>query len=78
MTTTRPGWNILVTAALYSAGAHGIMTLNDFKSVEGDRRLGVFSLPVLLGVEASQARTTYIDNGFRLNNHYDLALAYLF
>ena len=24
-------------AALYSVGAHGIMTLNDFKSVEGDR-----------------------------------------
>jgi hypothetical protein len=33
---------------------------------------------VLLGVEASQARTSYIENGLRLNNHYDLALAYLF
>ncbi len=33
---------------------------------------------VLLGLEASQARTTYIDTRFRLNNHYDLALAYLF
>jgi hypothetical protein len=33
---------------------------------------------VLLGLEASQARTTYIENGTRLNNHYDLALAYLF
>jgi chlorophyll synthase len=38
-------------AALYSAGAHGIMTLNDFKSVEGDKRMGVGSLPVRLGVE---------------------------
>ena len=37
--------------ALYSVGAHGIMTLNDFKSVEGDRRMGIDSLPVLLGVE---------------------------
>ena len=27
------------------------MTLNDFKSVEGDRRMGIDSLPVLLGVE---------------------------
>ncbi|MFY9655296.1 MAG: UbiA family prenyltransferase, partial [Methylocystis sp.] len=36
---------------LYSFGAHGIMTLNDFKSVEGDRRMGVMSLPVQLGVE---------------------------
>lgn len=33
---------------------------------------------VLAGAEVSQARTTYIDSRFRLNNHYDLALAYLF
>jgi hypothetical protein len=33
---------------------------------------------VLLGAEVSQARTTYIDSKLRLNNHYDLALAYLF
>ena len=33
---------------------------------------------VLLGAEVSQARTTYIDSSLRLNNHYDLALAYLF
>ncbi len=39
----------LLLAALYSAGAHGIMTLNDFKAMEGDRRMGVRSLPVLLG-----------------------------
>ncbi len=42
---------ILLIAALYSAGAHGIMTLNDFKSVEGDRRMGIRSLPVSLGVD---------------------------
>jgi chlorophyll synthase len=53
MANTRPGWQVLIIAALYSAGAHGIMTLNDFKSVEGDRRSGIFSLPVLLGVEAA-------------------------
>jgi len=35
---------------LYSLGAHGIMTLNDFKAVEGDRATGVRSLPVRLGV----------------------------
>ncbi len=38
-----------MVAALYSAGAHGIMTLNDFKSIDGDRQLGVRSLPVMLG-----------------------------
>jgi chlorophyll synthase len=44
-----PDHRILALALLYSAGAHGIMTLNDFKSVEGDRRLGIRSLPVQLG-----------------------------
>ena len=38
-------------------------------------RLGV---NVLASLEASQTRTTYIGSGTRLNNHYDLALAYLF
>jgi chlorophyll synthase len=38
-------------AGLYSLGAHGIMTLNDFKSVDGDRQMGIGSLPVRLGVE---------------------------
>ncbi|HCC58890.1 MAG TPA: hypothetical protein DEQ47_16840 [Solibacterales bacterium] len=33
---------------------------------------------VLASVEASQTRTTYLNIGNRLNNHYDLALAYLF
>jgi chlorophyll synthase len=45
-----PDTRILMLAALYSAGAHGIMTLNDFKSVDGDRQTGVGSLPVRLGV----------------------------
>ena len=48
-----PDWRILLLAGLYSAGAHGIMTLNDFKSVEGDRRMGVRSLPVQLGVRGA-------------------------
>lgn len=48
-----PSWRTLLFAALYSAGAHGIMTLNDFKSIEGDRRTGVLSLPVHLGVRAA-------------------------
>jgi chlorophyll synthase len=43
----------LALALLYSAGAHGIMTLNDFKSMEGDRRSGLGSLPVRLGADAA-------------------------
>jgi hypothetical protein len=33
---------------------------------------------ILAAFEASQTRTDYISSGLRLNNHYDLALAYLF
>lgn len=44
-----PDGRSLALAALYSLGAHGIMTLNDFKSMEGDRRMGIGSLPVRLG-----------------------------
>jgi chlorophyll synthase len=44
--------NPYVIAALlfYSFGAFGIMTLNDFKAVEGDRETGLRSLPVTLGI----------------------------
>lgn len=48
-----PDVRVLLLAALYSLGAHGIMTLNDFKSMAGDKRTGVNSLPVLLGVRAA-------------------------
>jgi len=45
-----PSASVLIVLLLYSAGAHGIMTLNDFKAVEGDRATGLRSLPVTLGV----------------------------
>jgi chlorophyll synthase len=45
-----PEGRIAALALLYSAGAFGIMVLNDFKSIEGDRALGVRTLPVQLGV----------------------------
>jgi chlorophyll synthase len=48
-----PDPRVVLVALLYGAGAHGIMTLNDFKSVEGDRRFGVGSLPVRLGPAAA-------------------------
>lgn len=46
-----PGAHSLLLALLYSIGAHGIMTLNDFKAIEGDQRMGVASLPVQLGAK---------------------------
>jgi chlorophyll synthase len=48
-----PDSRTFALAALYSFGAHGIMTLNDFKSIDGDRRMGIGSLPVRLGAEAA-------------------------
>lgn len=44
-----PRFEVVVVAVLYGLGAHGIMTLNDFKALEGDRETGVNSLPVTLG-----------------------------
>jgi len=48
-----PGFEIVTIALLYAFGAHGIMTLNDFKALEGDRQYGVRSLPVVLGPEVA-------------------------
>ena len=44
-----PRAEVVLVALLYGIGAHGIMTLNDFKALEGDRQTGVNSLPVTLG-----------------------------
>jgi chlorophyll synthase len=51
MAGAMPSTRVFAVAALYSVGAHGIMTLNDFKSIEGDKRCGIGSLPVQLGAE---------------------------
>jgi chlorophyll synthase len=44
-----PSASVILVALIYSLGAHGIMTLNDFKSIEGDRQMGLGSLPAQLG-----------------------------
>jgi len=46
-----PQSQVLILALLYGAGAHGIMTLNDFKAIKGDSVMGIRSLPVLLGAD---------------------------
>jgi chlorophyll synthase len=51
LSAAAPDPRVVAVALLYGLGAHGIMTLNDFKSIEGDKRFGVNSLPVLLGPE---------------------------
>ncbi|MCY4288387.1 MAG: chlorophyll synthase ChlG [Aestuariivita sp.] len=51
MSDDAPSAPIILVAILYGLGAHGIMTLNDFKALEGDRVMQVRSLPVALGPE---------------------------
>ncbi|MCU0635766.1 MAG: UbiA family prenyltransferase, partial [Gemmatimonadaceae bacterium] len=48
-----PPPTVLLVALLYSLGAHGILTLNDFKAIDGDRAMGVRSLPVQLGEQGA-------------------------
>lgn len=38
-----------LVALVYSLGAHGIMTVNDFKSIRGDTLMGIRSIPVQYG-----------------------------
>ncbi len=53
MLAALPGTNVLAVLLLYSVGAFGIMTLNDFKAVDGDAQMGLKSLPVTLGVPSA-------------------------
>src|SRR6056297_3136286 len=60
LTAGAPSWEIVAIALLYGIGAHGIMTLNDFKALEGDRQMGVNSLPVTLGPERAARLACWI------------------
>ena len=53
MLSAFPAWQITALAGLYALGAHGIMTLNDFKAIEGDRQMGIKSLPARFGTAAA-------------------------
>jgi len=55
-----PEGRIFLLAFLYSVAAHGIMTLNDFKAIEGDRQMGVRSLPVQLGVKRAAGTACWV------------------
>lgn len=48
-----PDSRVIALLLLFSAGAHGIMVLNDFKAIEGDRLMGIRSLPATLGPAAA-------------------------
>jgi len=44
---------IMILTLIYSMAGLGIAVVNDFKSVEGDRQLGLKSLPVMFGIGAA-------------------------
>jgi chlorophyll synthase len=44
-------WTTALLTLAYSLAGLGIAVVNDFKSVEGDRALGLRSLPVVFGIE---------------------------
>lgn len=46
-------WTVVVLTLFYSLSGLGIAIVNDFKSVEGDRQLGLNSLPVMFGVSTA-------------------------
>ncbi|XBJ10040.1 hypothetical protein VPH35_014992 [Triticum aestivum] len=46
--------DIVVLTTLYSIAGLGIAIVNDFKSIEGDRTLGLQSLPVAFGMETAK------------------------
>ena len=47
-------WQEVVLTVLYSIAGLGIAIVNDFKSIEGDRALGMNSLPVAFGIEKAK------------------------
>lgn len=46
-------WTIVVLTLFYSLAGLGIAVVNDFKSVEGDEKLGLKSIPVMFGIKTA-------------------------
>lgn len=57
---------IIVLTLMYSIAGLGIAIVNDFKSIEGDRELGLKSLPVVFGVEKAKYITVGTIDTFQL------------
>eukprot|EP00184_Porphyridium_aerugineum_P006359 CAMPEP_0184707212 /NCGR_PEP_ID=MMETSP0313-20130426/37155_1 /TAXON_ID=2792 /ORGANISM="Porphyridium aerugineum, Strain SAG 1380-2" /LENGTH=374 /DNA_ID=CAMNT_0027168787 /DNA_START=2108 /DNA_END=3232 /DNA_ORIENTATION=- len=47
-------WKVMVLTMFYSLAGLGIAIVNDFKSIEGDRKMGLKSLPVEFGVDTAK------------------------
>lgn len=47
-------WKTMVLTLFYSLAGLGIAIVNDFKSVDGDRELGIQSLPAMFGIDRAK------------------------
>ncbi len=59
-------WTTALLTLAYSLAGLGIAVVNDFKSVEGDRALGLRSLPVAFGIERASWISAAMIDGFQL------------
>ena len=59
-------WTTALLTLAYSLAGLGIAVVNDFKSVEGDRALGLQSLPVVFGIEKASWISAGMIDGFQL------------
>jgi len=57
---------VILVTTFYAIAGIGIAIVNDFKSIEGDRKLGLDSLPVMYGVETSKWLTAGLIDGVQL------------
>ena len=61
----------LIVAALFTLSSTGTMTINDFKSMEGDRQVGIRTLPVVFGeTNAALIAAVLINTGQLLASAY--------
>lgn len=86
---TRGGWGQITIHAFPRLDFHIFTGQQDYQMTEGQGSVTrnllyggniFFRLApnVLFGPEITQMRTSYLGQGVRINNHYDMALAYLF
>mmetsp|Transcript_40198 Transcript_40198/g.75353 ORF Transcript_40198/g.75353 Transcript_40198/m.75353 type:complete len:408 (-) Transcript_40198:214-1437(-) len=57
---------VMIMTLAYSVAGLGIAIVNDFKSIEGDKALGLKSLPVEFGVDTAKWITVGTIDGFQL------------
>ena len=86
---TKGGWGQLTVHLARRLDFHGFTGQQQYASLEGPSgvtrnllyggNLYFHIAPnVLFGPEITQTRTSYLGLGLRINNHYDMALAYIF